>query len=188
MVLPESATGPRCGACLREPAPWSRAIAALDYGYPWDRLLATLKFHDGLDLLPWAGAALATAVRTAPPARVDQVLPVPLSEARLRERGYNQAWELARSVASALALAAHGNVLERRIDTPHQLSLPRAQRAANIRGAFAVTPAGRAAIGGLRLALVDDVLTTGATLAEASRALLAAGAAGVEVWVLARTP
>ena len=188
MTLPSTApVGARCGRCLREPPPWTRAIAALDYAYPWDRLLASLKFHDGLELLPWAAATLARAVGAAT-SHADVVLPVPLAGPRLRERGYNQAWELARGAARARALPARADWLERVIDTPHQLALPREQRAANLRGAFALTTAGREQLAGRRVALVDDVLTTGATLAEASRMLLAAGAVEVEVWVLARTP
>ena len=184
--------GPRCGRCLREPPPWATAIAALDYAYPWDHLLTALKFHDGLDLLPWAAATLTEALcghdGSSGVSAAERVLPVPLAGPRLRERGYNQAWELARGVAAARALPASADWLERLIDTPHQLALPRAQRMANMRGAFAVTAAGRDALAGRRVALVDDVLTTGATLTEASRTLLAAGAAQVEVWVLARTP
>lgn len=194
LVLPAKA-GPRCGRCLRESPPWSRATAALDYGYPWDRLLTSLKFHEGLDLLPWATATLAAAIGQSldghdghGSSAAERVLPVPLAGARLRERGYNQAWELARGVAAARALPAGAGWLDRLIDTPHQLALPRAQRVANMRGAFAVTRAGREALAGRRVALVDDVLTTGATLTEATRTLLAAGVAQVEVWVLARTP
>ena len=187
LALPAPA-GARCGRCLRDPPPWVTAVAALDYGYPWDRLLAALKFHDGLDLLPWATGALAGAVTAAGASVADIVLPVPLATARLRERGYNQAWELARGVAVARALPARADWLERLIDTPHQLTLPLEERVANMRGAFAVTAAGRTGLANKRVALVDDVLTTGATLAEASRTLLAAGAAQVEVWVLARTP
>jgi ComF family protein len=178
----------RCGRCLREPPPWSRAVCALDYGHPWDRLLTALKFRDGLDLLPWCVDRLGAALAALGPPRIDLVAPVPLSRARLAERGYNQAWELARRLARELGLRARAHDLQRLIDTPHQLSLPRDRRAANVRGAFQVPDDARAILAGRRIALVDDVMTTGATLAEASRTLLAAGAAGVEVWVLARTP
>ncbi|RZT95194.1 ComF family protein [Rivibacter subsaxonicus] len=178
----------RCGRCLRAPPPWVSAVAALDYDYPWDALLSALKFHDGLDLLPWASRMLADAVRAQPAPAVDLVLPVPLATTRLRERGYNQAWELARGIARELALSARPGLLERLIDTPHQITLPRDRRAANMRGAFGVAAAVRGELQGRHVALVDDVLTTGATLAEASRVLLAAGASEVQVWVLARTP
>lgn len=178
----------RCGRCLREAPPWSRAVCALDYDHPWDRLLTSLKFRDGLDLLPWCVDRLVHALSPSGPPSIDLVLPVPLSRARLAERGYNQAWELARRLARELGLRARARELQRLIDTPHQLSLPRDRRAANVRGAFQVPGSAREALAGRRIALVDDVMTTGATLAEASRTLLAAGAAQVEVWVLARTP
>lgn len=177
----------RCGACLREPPAWSRAVAALDYDFPWDRLLSALKFRDGLDLLPWFVRRLGDAVARGPASTVDALLPVPLAPRRLAERGYNQAWELARRLARELGIAAQAHGLERVIDTPHQISLPRERRAANVRGAFAVAPDARASLAGRRVALIDDVMTTGATLGEAARTLRAAGAAEVEVWVLART-
>lgn len=151
-------------------------------------MLATLKFHDGLDLTPWATDMLSAAVTAAGASAADIVLPFPLATSKLRERGYNQAWRLARGVAATRALPARASWLERLIETPHQLALPRAQRVTNMRGAFAVTAAGRASLENERVALVDDVLNTGATVAEASRTLLAAGAAQVKVWVLARTP
>jgi len=125
--------------------------------------------------------------RTGPSA-VALLLPVPLADTRLRERGYNQAALLAQRVARRLRLACAPQALRRTRDTGHQLALPREQRAANVRGAFAVVPAAAASLRGRHVALVDDVMTTGATLAEAARVLLAAGAAEVQAWVVARTP
>jgi ComF family protein len=116
------------------------------------------------------------------------LLPMPLSPARLRERGYNQAWELARRLGAALQVPADAGLLLRLKDTPHQTSLAVANRAANVRGAFAVEPLRRTELQGRDVTLVDDVLTTGASAAEATRALLQAGAARVQVWVVARTP
>ncbi len=121
-------------------------------------------------------------------ARPDLVLPVPLAPARLRERGYNQAWELARRVARRLAVGADPQLLLRIRDTAHQLALPPAARAGNVRGAFAVEPRRRAEIAGRRIAVVDDVMTTGSTAAELAQVLKQAGAAAVEIWVVARTP
>ena len=122
------------------------------------------------------------------PAAVALLMPVPLADARLRERGYNQAALLAQRLARRLQLACAPQALRRTRDTGHQLALPREQRSANVRGAFAVAPRTAEALRGRRVALVDDVMTTGATLAEAARVLLAAGAAEVQAWVVARTP
>lgn len=175
-----------CGACLREPPPFERSVAALDYAAPWDGLIRHFKFHGQSELaMPLARLlhdALDEAASAAPLA--DLVLPAPLSDARLRERGFNQSWEIARR----LGRRADAALLLRIRDTPHQADLPLDRRAANVRGAFAVEPLRRGELEGRSVALVDDVLTTGATAAEMARTLLDAGAAHVQLWVLARTP
>jgi ComF family protein len=119
---------------------------------------------------------------------VDCVLPVPLSTQRLRERGYNQAWELARRIGEQLQIATDARALVRGRDTMHQVGLGRAARASNLRHGLWTDPRAAARIRGRRLALVDDVMTTGATADAAARALLRGGAAQVQLWVLARTP
>jgi ComF family protein len=187
-ALPTPA-GERCGACLRQPPPFDRCIALADYGFPWDRLITRFKFEQQPELAAVLAPALLAAVQqpgAAPP--VQAVLPVPLSAARLAERGYNQAWELARRVAAGLGLPAEADWLQRLRDTPHQVGLSRAARERNLRDAMWVTPAGQRGAAGRHLALVDDVLTTGVTAAAAAQALRAAGAASVQVWVIARTP
>lgn len=178
----------RCGACLRLPPPWSRAIAACDYAYPWDGLLAAFKFHAALDLAPALAARLAEQVQAAGDPAVDLLLPVPLAPARLRERGYNQAAVLAAQVARRLGVSSAPRWLLRLRDTPHQIALPRERRAANVRDAFAVEPLAIAGLRGLRVALVDDVMTTGATLRVLAEVLRQAGCAEVQAWVFARTP
>jgi predicted amidophosphoribosyltransferase len=110
-----------------------------------------------------------------------------MSARRLAERGYNQAWELARRVAAALSLPASASLLLRPVDAGPQIELGRAERQRNLRNAFMVDPRQRGTLQGRRVALVDDVMTTGATAHAAASALLRAGAA-VDVWVLARTP
>jgi len=127
-------------------------------------------------------AALGEADRAWP----DWIVPVPLAPSRLAERGYNQAWELARRVGRALDRPASAAWLQRTATREAQAGLDRAARQRNLRGVFSLKPGHPLA--GRRVALVDDVLTTGATAAEATRALLAAGAAEVAVWALARTP
>ena len=113
---------------------------------------------------------------------------MPLAPQRLAQRGYNQAWELARRVAAALHLPARPDWLQRPLDTAPQAGLARAARQVNLRNAFMVEPRHRASLAGRRMALVDDVMTTGATLREAAATLLRSGAGAVDVWVLARTP
>jgi ComF family protein len=175
------------------------AVCAEDYAFPWDRLIADFKFHGQPELAqPLAarlgavvGARLDAAAQHGAPAnhaRPALVLPVPLSAQRLRERGYNQAWELARRLGATLGLRADAHLLQRPVDTPHQATLPRAERARNLQGAFMVDPRRRQQLAGQRLALVDDVMTTGATLRQATLELLRAGAAEVQVWAFARTP
>ena len=179
---------PVCGACLTDPPPYVHTITAVDYEHPWDGLITHFKFHAALDLAP------ALVVRMLAAQRLDQapaptlLLPIPLSDARLRERGYNQAWELTRRLGRALHCATDARLLLRVKDTPHQLALPPEQRAGNVRAAFAVEPRRLGELRGRSVTLVDDVMTTGATVAEATRTLLQAGASEVGVWIVARTP
>ncbi len=191
-----------CADCLRDAPIWTQAVCATDYAFPWDRLIVDLKFHAQVELATPLAQRLAIAVlaRSALAAvdgaddaaasaalPVDLVLPVPLAAARLAERGYNQAWEIARRVARQLQLPADATLLLRPLETAHQADLPRAERAKNLRGAFMVAPRRPAEVQGRRIAIVDDVLTTGATAREATAALLRAGAATVQVWTVART-
>lgn len=173
---------PLCGACLREPPPFERTFAALDYAEPWSGLIRRFKFHGHSELAGLFAGLLREALRDA--GEVDRVVPAPLAESRLRERGFNQSWELARR----LGPRADAQLLLRIRDTPHQAELPLERRAANVRGAFAVEPLRRHEVEGRRIAVVDDVLTSGATAAEMARTLLQAGARAVDLWVLARTP
>jgi len=180
----------RCGACLRRAgAPLDRMVAAVDYGFPWDGLITGFKFHQRLDLAASLARVLHGAVRRhAELPAADLVLPVPLSRERLRERGFNQAWELARRIARWQRIKASPDVLLRIRDTGHQLGLNESQRVHNLRGAFLVDPRHAPRVRGHCVALVDDVATSGATADEAARTLRQAGAAQVQLWVVARTP
>ncbi len=163
-------------------------MCAVDYGFPWDQLISQFKYHGHTSLAAPLAGLLQHAVQGSAARPPHCVLPVPLAPQRLAERGYNQAWELARRVAAALHLPAHAQWLLRPLDAAHQAKLGRAERQRNLRTAFMVEPQHRAALQGLRVALVDDVMTTGATVAEAASTLRRAGAAAVDVWVVARTP
>lgn len=168
--------------------PFDAALACFDYRAPWDRLITAFKFHAALELAPFFAAALVAEERRcgAPPPEL--IVPVPLAIGRLRERGYNQGWVLARRVARGLGVPAEAQLLLRVRETAHQLDLPPGSRVGNVRGAFAVEPRRRGEVAGKRIAVVDDVMTTGSTAAEIARVLKQAGAAHVGVWVLARTP
>ena len=181
-VPPEVA---ECGNCLRRPPPLAAFLAAVDYGYPWAGCIASFKFHGEPG---WTGP-LARVMAGAPGAgaalrEADLVLPIPLSRARLRQRGFNQAWELARRLAPRRADAA---LLLRTRDTPLQHALDRATRLSNLADAFVPDPLRNRRLHGARVLLIDDVMTTGATLYAAALSLRQAGAAAVAGLVLART-
>jgi ComF family protein len=191
-ALPTGTAVPRCGGCLgAHKPPFDAAVAAVDYGFPWDGLVKAFKFDGRVELADALAARLADAVAAASRAGLpapDLVLPVPLAPARLADRGYNQAWELARRVARQRGLQADDGLLLRPLETPRQTGQTRAGRADNLAQAFMAEPRRRAALAGRRVALVDDVMTTGATVVAATRELRRAGAASVQVWVFARTP
>ena len=184
-ALPTS-TGGVCGPCLSDPPPFDATIAAFSYAFPIDRLIHSLKYQGRLALAEWCADAIL-ARRELPnsgvSSRPDRLIALPLAIDRQRERGYNQAQEIARviSARTGIQLLPHG--LSRVRATPPQAALPWTERAKNVRGAFSC----ELDLLGLTVALVDDVMTTGASLTEAARVLKASGAASVENWVVART-
>jgi ComF family protein len=184
-ALPLAAPAPLCGECLRREPRFATAYAPFIYCSPLDQLITRLKFGRNLA----AGRVLAEvwidAWSTAPPRLPEALIPVPLHAQRLRERGYNQALELARPLAAAWRIPLSDNALVRTRSTPAQSNLQANQRRRNLRGAFSV--ATHAALPA-HVALLDDVMTTGATLHECTRTLLRAGVERVDVWVLARAP
>lgn len=179
------AEGELCGACLRDPPPFDRARAVLRYDEASRPLILGLKHADKTHGVPAFGAWLA---RAAGPLAddADVVAPVPLHRWRLFKRRYNQAALLAHAVAAKAGLACLPDLVTRLRATPSQGRMSRSGRRANVRGAFAVAPRHRARISGARVLLVDDVMTTGATVEAAARCLLRAGAGAVDVLTLAR--
>jgi ComF family protein len=181
-AVPLSEPAPECGQCLRHPRPWADVWVPFAYAWPLDTLEMRFKFGGSLA----AGRVLSACWMEAgpPPLMPDLIVPVPLHAHRLRSRGYNQALELARPLARRYRLPLAHDVLRRVRTTDAQTDLDATARQDNVRGAFAVSrvPAQK------HVAIVDDVMTTGATLAECASALLAAGVERVDVWALARTP
>lgn len=172
--------GAVCGRCLAQPPAYDATYAALAYAFPADVLVQSLKFRGELALAPLLGSLL---LRCIPGGSADYLLPVPLSPERLRSRGYNQALEIARALADAGARLAPGLCVRRR-DTAVQMELPLDEREKNVRGAFECPRL----VAGATVAVLDDVMTTGATLQEIASTLKRAGAARVVNWVVARTP
>ncbi|MGN6383072.1 MAG: ComF family protein [Dyella sp.] len=182
-ALPLALPAPLCGRCQRHPPPWQAAWSPFRYGWPLDRLESRFKFSRELA----AGRSLvALWQREARPIELPAlIVPVPLHRGRLRQRGYNQALELARPLARAFGVSLRHDLLLRTHSTAAQSELDAPSRRRNVRGAFAVAP--RAALPS-HVTVLDDVMTTGATLAECARVLKRAGVARVDVWALARAP
>ena len=168
--------------------PFAACVVACDYAFPWDRLIAAFKFEARVELAAPLARRMVQAVQDSGAVRPDWVVPVPLAPRRLAERGYNQAWELARRVAGALQLSSHAGLLQRHAEGAHQAALGLAERRRNLRGAFIAGGERRVSLHGAHVAVVDDVMTSGATLTEVAHALQRAGARRVDAWVLARTP
>ena len=184
-ALPVPMDVTRCGACVRSAPPLDACLCAVPYAFPWGGLITRYKFGNAPG---WAGA-LALLLRSAPwvePAleQADLLLPMPLSRQRLQERGFNQSLELARHLAPRKTAP---DLLLRIRHTAPQSSLKRVERLHNIKAAFAVDPLRLAELRGKRVVLLDDVMTSGASLFEAAQTLRDAGAAHVTGLVLART-
>lgn len=200
--VPPNATDGLCGACVASPPPWHRTLAPFRYVGPMASVIGGLKVGHGRRQARALGALAAARIAagyavplpsSAPTESSEQaalgtmptaIVPMPLTRQRRRLRGFNQAELLAAAVGRALGMRQYSKCLVRVRNAPPQRSLSRAARLRNLRGAFAV----RRPLPSKRLALLDDVATTGATARAATEALLAAGAEEVHVWVVAKTP
>lgn len=160
-----------------------RVLAPFRYEPPLDSYIHALKYHGARRLGRALGLLLLTAALERG-AEADALIPVPLHPRRMRERGYNQAVEIARPLARALGVPLVLRGVARRRVTAAQIGLGAEARASNLRDAFRVTRR----LSGLRVAIVDDVVTTGATVAALAAPLAAAGARSVEAWAVAHTP
>jgi len=171
-----------CGVCLARAPPFAATIAPLTYAFPVDQLLQAFKYGGALALAEPLADELTRAVRGRHGAHPDAIIALPLSPARQRQRGFNQSHEIARRVAVGVGIPLLRGLARVR-DSPPQAMLPWSARVDNVRHAFA----GDATLRGRRIAIIDDVMTTGATLAAAATAAKRAGALAVEAWVVART-
>jgi len=177
-----SAGNAECGACIAAPPHYDASCAAFVYAYPVDALIQALKYGGQLALAGLFARRLYQRIENT--ADVDLIVPMPLHPARLAGRGFNQAAEIAKALSRLSGITVDARLARRVRDTAPQTALPLRERAANMRRAFAC----ERDLTGLRVAVVDDVMTTGATLDEFARTLKRSGAARVENWVVARTP
>lgn len=170
-----------CGECLKIPPAFDSAQAVFDYAYPVDALLAAYKFSGQLSLANLFAQKIVTRLdcQTLP----DIIVPMPLHPARLRQRGFNQALEIGRVVGRTLCIPMDDISARRLRPTPAQVGLTREMRLKNMRNAFSceTLPPGQ------RVAIIDDVMTSGATVNSLSQVLRQAGAADIQVWLVART-
>ncbi len=173
--------GSVCGECLQQPPPFDYTLAAFIYNFPLDKLIQALKFHERLVLVNFLADAVVKRVNTKP----DCLVSLPLHPSRLRERGFNQSLLLARRISRRLDIPLLVDACERVRNTPPQSSLPWKERDKNMRQAFVCKP--DFDVHGKHVAIVDDVMTTGASIGELARALKQAGASEVSAWVVART-
>lgn len=175
----------QCGNCVVNPPSLDQCLATVDYAYPWSGLVVDFKFHQQ----PGWARGMARLLRSAPwvePAleQADLIIPMPLSRQRLQDRGFNQTLQLARALDRSKVV--HDLLLRIR-DTPPQSSLPREERLHSVRGAYAVDPLRADAVKNKRIVLLDDVMTSGASLFAAARALKEADTAHITGLVFART-
>ncbi|HET7202844.1 MAG TPA: ComF family protein [Steroidobacteraceae bacterium] len=179
-----AAHGDACERCRNRTQPHRICHAPFLYQFPLTELVPALKYQGALACARVLGTLLAESVaRACLHGDVDVVVPMPLHRSRLVERGFNQSAELARYVTATLPVELDIRALQRSRATEPQVGLPRAERSRNVRGAFVAHPS---LVTGRHVALLDDVVTTGATVREAARTMLAAGAARVDVWCVAR--
>lgn len=173
---------PQCGKCIEKCPPQDRSIATFRYEYPLASLVQSFKFDGRQSVGRVLGELFAERLQAN--ASPDFLLPVPLHPSRLRERGFNQAELLAQAIGCRHDLPVRLDVIARLRETDSQSGMSAVERRRNMRDAFSV----RQPVKGASVAIIDDVMTTGSTVAEISRLLKADGARRVEAWVLARTP
>jgi ComF family protein len=173
--------GALCGNCLNAAPDFDATNALFTYTYPIDSILQQYKYKDMLHLANVFAKLFHQQHKISH--RIDLVIPMPMHPKRLQERGFNQALEIARYLAKDLNLKLNYQACQRIKLTPPQAGLPLKERIKNVRGVFEC----KQSLKGLNIAIVDDVMTTGASLNELAKTLKKAGAARVECWIIART-
>ena len=171
--------GEICGHCLRQVPHFERTIAAFAYAFPLDQLVQAMKFNQRLELVNYLADELARQIHHTP----DCLIAMPLHPSRLRERGYNQSQLLAQRLSRQLNISLFNHACQRTRATTPQTALPWKERHKNVHLAFECN----VDLHGKKVAIVDDVMTTGSSINELASVLKQAGAVAVDAWVIART-
>ena len=183
-----SSNGMVCGGCLNSAPDFDVTSAVFLYAYPVDAMMVRYKYGNNLNLGDAFGEFLAEKVNVEDYLKnIDLIIPMPMHPQRLKQRGFNQALEIAKVLSKYSKQKLDYKSVQRQTLTPPQASLPLKARVKNIKGAFQVNADRLNQVQGKRIAIVDDVMTTGASLNELAKTLKKAGAAHVECWVIART-
>lgn len=180
---PLSGNSLTCGTCLHDPPPFHSSLVPFRYAYPLDHLVQGLKFRNELACGRVLGQLFAACLLARDEPLPEAIIPVPLAPRRYRQRGYNQASELALSIRRATGVAVLSNAAVRRRETTQQAGLDRKARRRNVTGAFAIAKP----LDVRHIAILDDVVTTGSTARELAAVLREAGAERIELWAIART-
>ncbi len=175
-----TSNSPICGRCLNQPPAFAQTHAVFQYAYPMDALIPHYKYHHALHLSQTLGELLAQKFINQ---TIDRLIPMPMHPYRIRERGFNQSLELAKVVSKITKIQVDAFGCQRLKHTPPQASLAHKDRIKNVKGVFACNTD----FTGQRIALIDDVMTTGASLNELAKVIKKAGAIEVSCYVLART-
>ena len=179
-----SSSGQLCGSCISAPPDFDATQSVFLYQYPIDKMMQRYKYGNMLNISHTFGQLLADKSSFE---AIDLIIPMPMHPARLKERGFNQALEIAKVLTKNCKDKLDYKSVERQTLTPPQASLPLKERVKNIKGAFKVNAEITEKFTGKRIAIVDDVMTTGASLNELAKTLKKAGASHVTCWVIART-
>lgn len=171
--------GAICGHCLQKTPYFDRTVAVFTYAFPINKLVQALKHKEKLVLANHLAEKLAQRITQRP----DYLVAMPLHPMRLRTRGFNQSLELARHIGRQLEIPLLPDACQRKRDTPPQTALSRKERGQNVRQAFTCTQN----FSGKHIAIIDDVMTSGASLNEMAHTLRQAGAIMISAWVIART-
>lgn len=181
--LPEDAPKQMCGQCIKQPPFFTKTIALFCYEDIIVKLITGLKFHQELNVAKLLSHLFCEHIINEKVTVPDIIMPVPLHKKRLKERGYNQAVEIAKPIAKKFNIPLLINACVRIRYTKPQIEMPSELRKQNIKNAFEI----KKSIAGLSIAIIDDVMTTGNTVNELSKMLMKSGAKQVEIWCIART-